>query len=92
MLRAPYCAPPSLNATMATAGLVATARAFAAETLKFSDSLFRARNVIRIVPNRGESCAILLYPDLERVDYTRELVRDGFVRTRLILSHPEQFI
>jgi hypothetical protein len=66
---------------MTAAVLVATARAFAAETPQVSDSLLRSRNIIGVVSNRGESCVILLHPVLQRFDDTRELVRDGFIRT-----------
>lgn len=64
MLGAPTCAPSFLIATMTAAVLVATVRAFATETPKISDPFFSARNVIRVVSCPGESCAILLYPDL----------------------------
>jgi hypothetical protein len=49
---------------MTAAVLVTTVRAFATETPKISDPSFRARNVIRVVSHRGESCAVLLHPDL----------------------------
>jgi hypothetical protein len=64
MLGPPTGAPPFLSATMTAAVLVTTVRAFATETPKISDPLFRARNVIRVVSHRGESCAVLLHPDL----------------------------
>ena len=64
MLRAPTCAPPFFSATMTAAVLVATVRAFATKTPKISDTLFHARDVIGVFPNRGDSRAILMYPDL----------------------------
>ena len=64
MLGAPTCAPPFLSATTTTALLVATVRAFATETPKIPDPLFRARDVTRVVYNRGESYTVLLHPDL----------------------------
>jgi hypothetical protein len=64
MLGAPYCAPTFLSATTTAAVLATTARAFATESPKISDPLFRARDVTRVVTNRRESCAILVYPDL----------------------------
>jgi hypothetical protein len=53
-----------LNATTTALVLPATARAFTTETPKISDPLSRARDEIRVVTNRRESCAILVYPNL----------------------------
>ena len=53
-----------LSATTTAAVLATTVRAFTTETPKISDPLFRARDIIRVVSNRRESCAVLVYPDL----------------------------
>ena len=92
VLRAPYCALLFLNTIMKAIVLVAKTRRSSAKTSQSSNPLLYARDVLGIIPDSGKSCAILLYPDLQRVDNLREDVRNAIVRTHLISSYPEQLI
>lgn len=92
MLRAPYCATLFLNTVTTAIVLVAKTRRFSAKASQSSDPFLYARDVLGIIPDSGKLCAILLYPDLQRVDNLREDTCNGIVRVHLISSYPEQFI
>ena len=72
--------------------LVAKTRRSSAKTSQSSNPFLYARDVLGIILDSGKSCAILFYPDLQRVDNLREDVRNVIVRTLLILFYPEQLI
>ena len=92
MLRTPRRAAPRLDPARAVTILSATTDALTTKISQFLDTSFYDLAVVGVISRSRESFAMFFNPDLQDVDYARKLIRDSFIRTRLILRHPKQFI
>jgi hypothetical protein len=88
----PGCAAPLMDTAQAIRILPATPGTIAAKIPQLPNPSFYGLDVVRVPPQSRKSFAMFYNPDLQDVDYARKLIRDSFVRTRLILCHPKQFI
>lgn len=88
----PGCAAPLMDAAPATRILPASTGALPAKIPQLPNPCSYGLDAVRVPSQSGKSFAMFFNPDLQDVDYARELIRNSFVRTRLILCHPKQFI
>ena len=92
MSKTPGRTSPPLNTAWSVTIFSATPDALAAEIPQFPDSSFDDFNVIHVSNQSRESFAMFFNPDFQGVHYSGRLIRNSFVRTRLILCRSKQSV
>jgi hypothetical protein len=88
----PGCAAPLIDTAQAIRILPATTGTIAAKIPQLPDPSFYGLDVVRVPSQSRKSFAMFSNPDFQGVYYVGKLIRNSFVRTRLILCHPKQFV
>jgi hypothetical protein len=88
----PGCAAPLMDTAQAIRIPPATTGTIAAKIPQLPNPSFYGLNVVRVPSQSGKSFMMFSSPGDQGVYYAGKLKRNGFVRTRLILCHPKQFV
>ena len=92
MFNTPGCAAPLMDTAQATRILPATTGTLTAKIPQLPDPSFYGPDVVRVPSQSRKSFTMFSDPGFQGVYYAGKLIRNGFVRTQLILCHPKQFV